>query len=207
MSRIRRLSSPPLLRRTGQVVALLLVVGGCATLQQIAALRHVGFRLAGARDAALAGVPLDRIASHRDLTIVDALRLTAASASGRMPLTFTLEVGAENPADNATTATMVGLAWTLLLDNRETIRGTLDTAITLPSGVETRIPLRMELDLRDFFEGSAESLLNLASGLVGARADPTRITLRAVPTIETPLGPMQYPSPITIVSRSVGGSP
>lgn len=197
MSRVHRLP----------LIASLVALAGCATLQQIAALRHVAFRLAGARDATLAGVPLARIASHRDLTVVDAARLTAASASGRLPLTFTLEVGAENPADNATTATMVGLAWTLLLDDRETIRGTLDTAIALPSGVETRIPLRMELDLLEFFEGSSESLLNLASGLVGARADPTRITLRAVPTIDTPLGPMQYPSPITIVSRSVGGRP
>jgi hypothetical protein len=57
----------------------------------------------------------------------------------------------------------------------------------------------------EFFSGSAESLLNLAAGIAGLRADPTRITLRAVPSIDTPLGPITYPTPITIVSRTVGG--
>ena len=34
----------------------------------------------------------------------------------------------------------------------------------------------------------------------------TRIALRATPTIDTALGPIRYPQPITIVSRQVGGN-
>jgi len=61
------------------------------------------------------------------------------------------------------------------------------------------------VNLYEFFGGSAESLLNLAAGLAGLNADPTRITLRATPTINTPIGPIAYPTPITIATRTVGG--
>lgn len=195
MSMLRRVSIP----------LMLVFLGGCAALQQLAALRHVAFSLAGVQDGRLAGVPLARIASYRDLTATDMARFALAVANGEMPLEFRLDVLADNPAENRTTATLVRLAWTLLLDDKETINGVLDTTYTLPAGEPVILPLRMRLNLVDFFEGSAESLVNLAAGLAGVRADPARITLRAVPTIETPLGPISYPTPITIVSRTVGG--
>jgi hypothetical protein len=64
----------------------------------------------------------------------------------------------------------------------------------------------MSLNLREFFDGGAESMVNLAADLAGLGNDPTLIALRAIPTIDTPLGPISYPSPITIVSQSVGGA-
>lgn len=186
------------------IVALL---AGCATLQQIAALRNVSFALAGVRDGRLAGVRLDRIASYRDLSTVEVGRIALALARDEVPLSFTVNVRAENPADNGAAATMVRLAWTLFVDDKETVHGVLDSSYVLPPGQPVTIPLLMSLDLSEFFGGSAESLIDLAAGLAGMRADPTRITLRAVPSIETPLGRMSYPSPITIVSQTVGAAP
>ena len=43
----------------------------------------------------------------------------------------------------------------------------------------------------------------LAEAGLGSRR--TEVALRAVPTIDTPLGPIQYPGAITIVRRAVGG--
>jgi hypothetical protein len=186
-----------------------LLVGGlcaCAALQQIAALRRVSFALAGVQQGRLAGVALDRIASYRDLTATEIARLALAIASKDLPLAFRLDVQAENPADNRTAATLVRLAWSLYLDDKETINGVLDTTYTLPPGQPVVFPLQMTLNLLQFFDGPAESLANLAAGLAGLRADPTRIALRAVPSIDTPLGPISYPSSITIVSRTVGGA-
>jgi hypothetical protein len=188
-------------------MAMATTVLGCATLRQIAALRHVDFALAGVQDGRLAGVRLDRIASYRDLSATEIGRLALAVARDELPLSFTVNVQAENPAGNATSATMMRLAWTLLLDDKETISGTVDSSYTLPAGTPVTIPLRLALDLTEFFDGSTESLIDLAAGLAGVRADPTRITLRAVPTIDTPLGPIQYPQPITIVNRTVGAAP
>jgi hypothetical protein len=185
--------------------AALAALAACATLQQLAALRQVSFSLAGIENGRLAGVSVTRIASYRDLSAIDAGRIALAVARKDVPLEVQLNVRADNPADNRTAATMAKLSWTLLLDNKETVSGVLDTNVTLPAGQPTTIPLKVRVNLVDFFGGSAESLLNLAAGLAGLNADPTRITLRATPTISTPIGPMTYPNPITIASRTVGG--
>jgi hypothetical protein len=192
------------------VVPLLLIstAVACTALRQIAALRQVDFALAGVQNGRLAGVPLARVASYRDLSVTEIGRLALAVAREEVPLDFEVNVRAENPVGNPATATMVRLAWTLLLDDREAIHGVLDSSHVLPAGLPVIIPLRVSLDLWSFAEGSAESLVNLAAGLAGLNADPTRIVIRAVPTIDTPLGPIVYPSPITIVSTTLGtGTP
>jgi hypothetical protein len=93
----------------------------------------------------------------------------------------------------------------LFLNDKETINGVLDTTLTLPPGQPVNIPFQMRLNLLQSFSGPAQDLVNLAAAAAGLRSDPTKISLRAVPTINTPLGPITYPSPITIVSRTVGG--
>ena len=187
-----------------KVLVLALGLAGCASLQQIAALRQVDFSLAGTRNGRVAGVDLSRIRSYRDLTPIEIGRLGLALARKDLPLEFVLDVRGENPADNGVTARMVRLAWSLFLNDRETISGVLDTTFTFPPGTPVTVPIPMRVNLVEFFDGPAESLIDLAASLAGLDADPTRISLRGVPTIETPLGRISYPSPITIVSRTVG---
>ena len=176
------------------------VAGGCATLQQIAALRQVEFAIDGVGTGRLAGVDLARVRSPEDVSAADAARLVNAVASEELPLDFTVNVRAENPADNRTTARMVRLAWTLLLDDRETISGVVDREVALPPGDPQIIPIGMRVDLVEFFEGNARDLLNLALRFAGADADGAELKLRAEPTVETPLGPIAYPATITIVA-------
>ena len=193
--------------RTGwMLAAALTAAAGCATLRQVLALKQVDFDLAGVRSARLAGVDLGRITSYRDVSVLDAGRIGAAWVRRDLPLDLVLDVRADNPADNATVATMVRLDWTLLLNGRETVSGVIDTAVTLPAGQPVVVPVPVRVELRRFFEGSAQDLIDLAASAAGVRRDPSRITLRAVPTINTPLGPITYPAPITIVSRDVGGT-
>jgi hypothetical protein len=150
-------------------------------------------------------VPLERVASYSDLNALEVGRLAVAVARNDLPLEFQVDVRAENPASNAATATLARLSWSLLLDDTETISGVLDQSYALPPGEPVVIPLHVELNLRQFFDDSAENLVSLAASLVGLGGDATRVALRAVPTIDTPFGPMAYPSPITVVSRTVGG--
>ncbi len=195
------------------ILSLLGLMASCATLQQVvplqqvAALRRVTFNLGAVDNPRLAGVPLARIASYRDLSAADVARLALAAAGNELPLEFALNIRAENPADNRAAATMVRLGWTLLLDERETIRGVLDSSYAIPPGQTVTIPLRMRVDLRQYFDGGAEQLVNLAAGLVGASADSTRVALEILPRIDTPFGPMDYPAPIRVIQRSVGGRP
>ncbi len=189
-------------RRVKLVLAAVMLLAGCATLQQVAALRQVAFSLGGLSSASLAGVPLERIASYRDLSVADAARLGVAVARNDFPFEFMVDVKAVNPAANSTNARMVRMGWTLFLDQKETVRGTVDSSYVLPPGDTVMIPLRMKLDLREFFDGGVEEIFNLATGLAGARADPTRIALELLPRVDTPVGPISYPMPIR---ATIGG--
>jgi hypothetical protein len=185
--------------------ALVIMVAGCATLQQFAALKNVDFALNRVSDLRLAGIEMERIRSYEDLSLIEVGRLALAVSGNELPLDFKLHLMAENPVDNATEARLLQMDWTLLLQDRETLSGLLDREILLPPGQPTEIPLTVGLNLMEFFEGSARDLLELALSLAGQGGAPKELALRATPTIQTPLGPMRYPQPITIVSREVGG--
>lgn len=190
------------MKRIVLVASLLVGVAGCAALQQLAALRNVDFSIASVQNGRLAGIDLARLRDYSSLSTLDAGRIALALSRRELPFEFLVNVRALNPADNTVSARMIRLAWSLHLDERETISGVLDTTIVLAPGTPGVIPMRMRLDLLEFFDGSAQSLANIALSVAGQQADPTKVSIRALPTIETPLGPMSYPSPVTIVSRT-----
>jgi hypothetical protein len=182
-----------------------LLAGGCATLRQVSALRQVEFTIDRVSGVRLAAVNFDRVRSLRDLGPLDAGRLAAAAARRELPLEFVVHLDALNPPENPVTARLLRFQWTLDLNGREAVSGILDTVYTFPPGVPQDVALPVRLDLWRFFETSAADAFNLAAGLAGLGARPTEVVVRAVPTIDTPLGRLRYPHAITIVRRTVGG--
>lgn len=180
---------------------------GCATLQQLAALRNVEFALDRVSDLRLAGVDLGGIQSVEDLSVMDAGRFAMAVSRNELPLEFNLHILAVNPDENGTDARLVQMDWTLLLQERETLSGVLDREIFLPPGQPIDVPLAISLDLMEFFQGNAQDLLELALSISDQGGAPKEVALKATPTIQTPLGPIRYPQPITILSREVGNQP
>jgi hypothetical protein len=187
------------------VLATVAALGACATVQQVLALRNVDFTVDRVANVRLAGVPLDRVRSFSDVGLVDAGRIAAAAARGDLRLDLDLHLTAENPADNSVDARLVRMDWTLLLQGRETVSGVFADETLLRRGEPTDVPIAMSLNLIDFFEGSAQDLVELALSLTGQGGAPKEVTLRATPVVDTALGPIRYPRPITIVSREVGG--
>jgi hypothetical protein len=185
-------------------LALAAVLSGCATLQQLVALRSVDFNVDRVSNVRLAGVDLGSVSSYRDLGLADVGRLTLAVAQGELPMDFQLHLTALNPADNSADARLVRLDWTLLLQGRETVSGVFADETLLRRGQPTDVPITMSLDLIDFFEGSAQDLVELALSLSGQGGSPREVTLRATPSVDTALGPISYPQPITIVSQEIG---
>jgi len=183
----------------------LAALAGCATLQQIVALRDVDFSVDRVSDLRLAGVDVSGVRSYSDLSVADAGRLALAISQGSLPTDFQLHLTARNPADNSVDARLVRMDWTLLLQDRETLSGVFADETLLPRGEATDVPISMSLNLVDFFQGSARDLVNLALSLTGQGGAPTEVALRATPTVETAIGPIRYPQPITIVSHEVGG--
>jgi hypothetical protein len=192
------------MKRFLAAIALATVLSGCATLQQITALRSVDFSIDRVSNVRLAGVDLSGVSSYRDLGITDIGRLTLAVSQGELPMDFRVHLTAQNPADNTADARLVRMDWTLLLQGRETISGVFADETLLRRGQPTDVPITMSVDLVDFFEGSAQDLVELALSLSGRGGSPREVTLRATPSVDTALGPIRYPQPITIVSREIG---
>jgi hypothetical protein len=183
----------------------LLALSGCATLPQFAALRDVDFAVDRLSAVRLAGIDLTRVTSYSALSLGDAGKLASAVSQRSLPMQFRIHLTALNPADNSVDARLVRMDWTLLLQDRETISGVFAQETLLRRGQPTDVPIDVSVDLIDFFQGSAQDLVNLALALSGQGGEPTEVTLRATPTVDTALGPIRYPSPITIVGREVGG--
>jgi len=191
-------------RRIAIIFALGTLAGpGCATMRQLTALRRVDFSIEQVSGVRLAGIDIARVGSLQALGVVDAARLTAAIAARNVPLDLTIHVRADNPAENPT-ARLLRMQWALFLDDRQTVAGVLDRAVELPSGQATVVPVVARLNLVEFLGGGATDLVTLARAAAGVEGARMRLSLRATPTIDTPLGAITYPEPITIVRRYVG---
>jgi hypothetical protein len=185
--------------------ALLGLTGGCQTLREATALRDVAFDIDRVTDARLAGVRLNDIRSYNDIGAADMLRLSAAIAEGEMPFSFTLYLEGTNPEGNSVDARLTEMDWTLLLNDRETISGVFDREVVMPPGEPTPIPIDIELDAIAFFDNNLRDIVELALA-VGGEGPPQNVKLRARPTINTAVGPIQYPGSLTVVNRDVGSA-
>jgi hypothetical protein len=177
-------------------------ISGCAALQQIAALRQVSFEIDQVDHVHLAGTRLDHLQSPQQVSPDAYARIAAAFATGQMPLSFIMRIGAENPADNPVAARLVRMDWTLLLDDMETISGIFEDERLIEPGEREILSLAMELDLMRFFSHNLQQLINLGMAMGGHGQQ--EVGLRFQPTVTTPFGPITYPGHITI-RHTVGG--
>lgn len=187
------------------LVVLIVSVQGCQTLKEIANLRNVDFALGAVNNLRLAGVDLDGVRSVRDVNAGELVKLTAAFLRKDLPLSFTVDLKAENPADNQVAARLTRMDWTLLLDDKETISGALEEEHVLNPGEPVRIPIAISLELTDHFERPIRDLIDIASSIRGDGGQSRNVKLVATPIINTLVGPIRYPHPIEIVNETIGG--
>ena len=186
-------------RSIGLVSMLVLATTlGCATAKEIMALRSVEFRYAGIADPRVAGIPLRGVRSYSDLRPADLGRLGIAVARGDVPMEITIDIEGRNPETNNVTARLVALDWAYLVDDREAVSGRLSQAYAFPPGEPRVVPLLVAFNLLDVFNGKGQDLIDVALALAGQRSSTHKVALRLSPTMETPLGPMRYPVPITL---------
>lgn len=195
----------------GLAAAGVLALSSCAALDQMTAalanLQRLKFKLSGVHDFRLLGIDLGGKARISDLSALDAVKLVQSYASKKLPVELVVDVLAVNPNDGTggtrqTVSTLTGLECRLLIDGQPTVTGNIDQPIEVPgTGQESIVPIRLSLDLLEFFAGKRyEDVLDLALAIGGRNRSPARIALDAQPTVSTPLGPITYPGRITIVS-------
>jgi len=179
-------------------------LSGCQTLREVAQLRNVKFQIDRVSNAQLSNIDLRTLRSYDDLGALQVARLASNVSNGRLPLSFTLHLQGTNPEGNSVDARLTQMEWTLLLQDKETISGTTDREVVMSPGTPTDIPLELSLNLMDFFDDNLRGLVELASAF-GGDAPPATVELRMRPTIQTAVGPIRYPEPITVTRQEVGG--
>jgi hypothetical protein len=193
------------------VLAAVLGLQSCAALDEMASvltsLQRLQFKIGAVGDFRLAGIALSGKTKLSQFSAADALKLVQSFAAKQLAADFVLEVLAVNPNDGTggttrTTSTLTGLESRLLIDGRPTVTGDIVQPVEIPgSGQAVTIPIRLSLDLVEFFgDKRYEDLVDLALAIGGGSGDATRVALDAQPRVTTPLGTMAYPGRITIVS-------
>ncbi len=183
------------------VILSAFVLNSCEILNQasqIAMLTKCEFRLGSLNNTQLAGVNVQNYNSFKDLKLTDVAKLTTSYAAGKLPVSFTLNVDIKNP--NAQAAGLSKLDWILLIDDVERLSGITEERITIPAngGIAT-LPMNLSFDLMKVVEaGNLESLANLAMNLAGVGNKPTRVSLKAKPTVYVGSMPITYPNYLMI---------
>ncbi|MCU0244013.1 MAG: hypothetical protein MUE80_04570 [Acidobacteria bacterium] len=193
------------------LLAALTALTSCAALTDMAAalasLKKLQFKVDGVRDFKLLGIDLGGKAALADFSAGDALKAIQSYRSRKLPVEFVVDILAVNPNDGSggsrrSASTLTALECRLLIDGKPTVTGNIDRPFEIPgTGQESVVPLRLSLDLLEFFgDRRYEDLLGLALALGGKQRSPAKIALDAQPTVSTPFGPITYPDRITIVS-------
>jgi hypothetical protein len=191
-------------------LSLAVVSSGCKTLKDVTnaltGFQKLQFKLGDVNNFKLNGVDVSKFSQPSQLSGFDFAAIGAAVAQKRLPVEFTLNVLAKNPNDGssgtqATPLYLRKMVWTLLIDDKTTINGTVDQRLQIPGSGQTEIiPLTIGLDLYKFFSGGSNDLINLALALGGAQGSSSRLKLTARVSVETPLGVIEYPGDLTIVN-------
>jgi LEA14-like dessication related protein len=189
------------------LIIISLALSGCSMYTQISNISRLKFRLKSVSDFTINGLNISNKSSLRDFNVFDSAQLLNSIAKGSLPVKFNLNIEAMNPNDGGgyprQDLDIVDFKWRLIIDDVETLSGNIARPISVPGKGETTIfPITVDLDLYKFFkERGFENMINLALAIGGKSPNLTRVTLKAQPTIQTPLGKIKYPSEIDIIDR------
>ncbi|MEI6348109.1 MAG: hypothetical protein WCP69_09210 [Bacteroidota bacterium] len=194
--------------RNKQIITLIIVVAimmvSCKQLQELTNLAKCDFKLKSVDNIQLAGIDIQKVQNINQINALDVVKLTSGYMSKYLPLSFNLNVDARNP--NPSKAALTALDWILEIDNIEMTRGVLNQRIEIaPNGGISTIPMNLNFDIFKVLSGKAkDAVLNFAFNLTGAGNNtPTRITLKARPTVMLGAIPIQYPGYISIKNTFV----
>jgi hypothetical protein len=188
------------MKRIAPAVLLLSLIAlpGCSAYNQLASLRSVTFAFTGVSDVRVAGIPIGPGASYSTLGVGDVARLAAAVLSHTMPLDVIAHVDVANPAENKVPARLASMTWKLFVEDRQAVAGSLAAPVSIEPGSTGDVPLAARLDLMQLGPTEAKDLYDLALAIAGQGVVDKELKLELVPSVETSLGAIRYPSPVVI---------
>lgn len=186
----------------------ILFLSSCSIYKTIINVSRLKYKLDSVSDFNLNGIKIDKKSKLSDFSPAEMLKLTSVFTSGKLPVTFNLNIEAKNPNDGTggyatTDITIKSFNWDLYLNNKKTFSGNIDKTVNVPGvGTTTMIPLKVEFDLIKIAEnGSLNDIIKLALTLGGINKSTSNIEVIAKPVLGTPIGDLTYPEPIKIVDK------
>ncbi|MCK5840263.1 MAG: hypothetical protein KAG99_10465 [Bacteroidales bacterium] len=188
------------LKNVSVILILLLFVSSCGVIEQVGQMKTLSrcdFILKSIENISLAELSIDDMHSINDLSMMDVAMITMSFAKGQLPLKFTLNVEISNPNDQV--ASMNKLDWILLIDDIEMTRGVTNRRVEVLPGGKAMLPLQFNMDLTKLLSGeSANAVMNFGFNLAGYDGMPSRVILKAKPTIMVGNSEIAYPGYISI---------
>jgi len=180
------------------IIVSIFILSSCAQLTEMVNLSKCEFKLNTIENLTLVGINIQQIKGVSDLSWGDAAKVTAAALSNNFPMSFTLNIEVKNP--NKSNAALNSLEWILFIDDIQMVNGNVSNRVEIPANGGTSIlPININFDLKQALSGqSGKNVLNFGFNLAGVGNRPTRIMVKAKPTIMVGSIPVQYPGYITI---------
>ncbi len=159
------------------------------------------FQIESADKFELAGVNMDGVSRADDLGFTEITSIMLAFARGKLPLEFVLNIKIQNP--NPSIAAMNKLEWILFIDDIEMTNGLLNKRVEISAnGGTTVLPVDISFNLNNALDGkTADALINFVMNLNKQSERPTRIMLKAKPSIKVGGKLLNYPGYIKVESE------
>lgn len=188
------------------LIPLLIFLFGCSVQQTISNISRLKFQIKSVTDFSLNGVNISHKDKLTDYSPTDLLRLAPIFTSGKMPVTFNLNILVKNPNDGTggyppTDVMIKSFPWELYINDEKTVSGNIGSELRIPGiGEESIVPMKINLDLMEFFgSDQMNELLQRALEFGGDKGSTSNIKLVATPVLGTSFGDISYTLPITIV--------
>ena len=184
------------------LIILFVTIGlaSCDVLTQVAQMANFAnckFNFNSVDQIQMLGVNLSKGMSKCDLNAAQLLSLANAIANKKLPVSFNVNVGVNNP--NTIPASMSKMDYIVSLNGKEVISTTLNKSVNVGANSSSVVSIPITTDLFQLFSGeSADALLNLAFKLAGASSEPVNVGLKVKPYISINGQQLAYPDFISM---------
>ena len=187
-------------KKTLIILFVTMGLASCDVLTQVAQMANFAnckFNFDSVNNIQMLGVNLSKGMSKSDLNAAQLLSLTNAIMSKKLPVTFDVNVGVNNP--NTIPASMTKMDYVVSLNGKEVISTTLNKSINVGANSNSVVSIPITTDLFQLFSGeSADAILNLAFKLAGASSDPVNVGLKVKPYVSINGQQLAYPDFISM---------
>ena len=188
------------LKKTLIILFVTMGLTSCEVLNQVAQTVNFAsckFNFNSVDNIQMLGFNLSKGMSKTDLNITQLATLTNAIINKRLPVTFNVNVGVDNP--NSIAASMAKMDYIITLNGKEVVNTSMNQSINVPANGSNIVSIPITTDLFQLFSGeTGDAVMNLAFKLAGASSDPVQVGLKVKPYITINGQQLAYPTYITM---------